>query len=69
MDLNTNAYRIVKALTEEKKDVKGKSASARMAGLAGGKARAAKLSEQRRHEIALRASQSRWKSKGNASAG
>jgi len=53
MDVNTNAFRIVQALTE-KKDPKAtaRSATARSAGGIGGRNRAKWLSPERRREIA-----------------
>jgi len=63
VDLNANAYRIVKGLTEEKPDPgqeqKRKSASA--AGRVGGRARAKRLTAERRRQIAISGSEARWK--------
>jgi hypothetical protein len=63
MDLNVNAFRIVNHLTTEAKDVaeSKRSSAARVGGLAGGHARARKLSPERRKEIAEKASEARWK--------
>jgi hypothetical protein len=63
MDLNTNAYRIVKGLTDgkgaTKEEKKRKATSA--AGHSGGRSRAERLTPERRREIALRGSEARWK--------
>jgi len=48
------------ATGEIEEDIKGKE-YARKGGLKGGKARAAKLSPQKRSEIATKAAQTRWK--------
>ncbi len=61
MDVNTNAYRIVKALTEEKDETVEKTKKARAAaGRIGGRRRASTLSVQRKKEIAVNASSARW---------
>jgi hypothetical protein len=60
MDLNVNAFRIVKNLTTENKDDKRTSA-ARAGGSVGGPARARKLTAEQRREIALKANRARWK--------
>jgi hypothetical protein len=62
MDLNTNAFRIVATLTGEKTK-KPRSVSARDSGRRGGPARAKALSPERRKEIAVKASETRWKSR------
>jgi hypothetical protein len=62
MDLNVSAFRIVSSLTSESKEDK-KSTAARIAGKAGGPARAMKLTPERRKEIALKANTARWKQK------
>lgn len=62
MDLNRNAFRIVKSLTSEKKE-DPRIAVARLGGLKGGAARAAALTPARRQEIAVKANQARWKRK------
>jgi hypothetical protein len=62
MDLNANAFRIVKSLTTENKDDKRSSAAA-VGGAVGGPARARKLTAERRKEIAVKANQARWKRK------
>jgi hypothetical protein len=59
MDLNVNAFRIVNTLTTEKKDDK-RSVAARAGGVAGGPARARKLTGEQRREIALKANKARW---------
>jgi hypothetical protein len=60
MDLNRNAFRIVRSLTEEKKDDSSRTVVARVAGRAGGPARAKALTATRRKEIAVIASRARW---------
>jgi hypothetical protein len=60
MDLNVNAFRIVKTLTTEAKDDK-RSSAARAGGKVGGPARAIKLTAERRKEIATKANKARWK--------
>jgi len=60
MDLNSNAFRIVRELTEEKKD-DPRASAAQNAGRRGGPARAAALSPERRREIAVKANKARWK--------
>jgi hypothetical protein len=67
-DINLIAKMIVDQTTQEKpteepKPEKNPAAVAlgRLGGLKGGKARAAKLSEEQRKEIARKAAQSRWK--------
>jgi hypothetical protein len=62
MDLNSNAFRIVKSLTTEKKDDK-RSSGAAAGGAVGGPARARKLTAERRREIAVNANRARWKRK------
>lgn len=70
-DTNQLAKYIVDLLTGEKSEAeadKGKDPNAvalgRKGGLKGGKARAAKLSPERRKEIAEKAAAKRWKKKG-----
>lgn len=60
MDVNTNAFRIVKSLTDEKKSERQGSERAKVAGKSGGRARAATLPQERRREIAVKAVQARW---------
>lgn len=60
MDLNVNAFRIVNTLTTEKKENK-RSVAARTGGIAGGPARAKKLTAEQRRAISLKANQARWK--------
>jgi hypothetical protein len=60
LDLNRNAFRIVKSLTEEKPEENSRIAVARAAGKAGGPARAKALPASRRREIAIAASRARW---------
>lgn len=64
-DLNKLASKIVEAATEGEPDPdEGKDPAAvslgRRGGLKGGKARAAKLSAERRREIAKKAAKARW---------
>ena len=65
-DVNVLAARIVAQATDEAHIVKNPAAVAlgRLGGLKGGKARAEKLSPERRSEIAKKAAQARWGSKG-----
>lgn len=69
-DLNRLAASIVSEATSEKKpepeSTKNPAAVelGRMGGLKGGKARAEKLTPERRSEIARKAAQARWKGKG-----
>jgi hypothetical protein len=69
-DPNQRAKRIVDIATGETEDEnpdQGKNAAAvalgKLGGKKGGKARAAKLSAEKRKEIAKKAAQSRWKKK------
>lgn len=66
MDLNVSAFRIVRQLTTENKDLK-RSSAGRTAGKVGGPARAAKLTPERRKEIAVKANRARWKRKDSQS--
>jgi len=61
-DENQIASRISKKATEEPKKEKNPAAVelGRLGGLKGGKARAKKLSANRRREIALKAARARW---------
>jgi hypothetical protein len=65
-DENVIAYEILKAITdkEEEQPTKEKNPAAvalgRLGGLKGGKARAEKLSEKERSEIAKKAAKARW---------
>lgn len=63
-DFAQNALRVVEISTGEPLKPKEKNAAAvalgKMGGLKGGKARAAKLSDSRRREIASKAAQARW---------
>jgi hypothetical protein len=70
-DINQLAKLIVDIATGEVKDeqpLRGKNPAAvelgRLGGLKGGKARAAKLSPERRKEIAQNAAKKRWEKKG-----
>ncbi len=61
MDVNVQAFRLVREATEESSvDDKRKQAASRRGGLNGGKARAQALSPERRAEIARKASSARW---------
>jgi hypothetical protein len=59
LDLNSNAFRIVRSLTEEKKDIP-RTVIARAAGKAGGMARAKSLTPEKRRSIAINANKARW---------
>ena len=62
-DLNRRAFDIVRIASGEAQESAPASASerARKGGLKGGKARAAKLTDRQRAEIAHAAAQARWK--------
>ena len=62
-DVNVLAASIVNEATDEAHIVKNPAAVAlgRLGGLKGGKARAKKLSPERRKEIAKKAAETRWK--------
>lgn len=62
-DLNRLAARIVRDSTEDVPAETGAQVSGRKGGLKGGKSRAAKLSPERRSEIAKKAAQARWQSR------
>ncbi|MGD0276908.1 MAG: hypothetical protein ABSB79_12805 [Syntrophales bacterium] len=71
-DPNKRALEIVRLSTEESEDEQPKERSViseylsqigRKGGLKGGKARAAKLSAKKRHDIARKAAKSRWSKK------
>lgn len=59
-DLNRTAFRIVKQATDEHVKNPAAVALGRLGGLKGGKARAEKLSAQKRKEIARKAANTRW---------
>ena len=59
MDVNQTAFRIVRSLTEGKKD-NPRTAAARTAGKLGGPARAKRLTKAERTAIAVKASNARW---------
>jgi hypothetical protein len=63
MDLNVNAFRIVRDLTTENKQDK-RVLAARSGGRVGGPARAAKLTAQQRKDIAIKANKARWNRTG-----
>ena len=63
-DVIGNAVRVMQIATgeaEEEYDDDGKDPAAKALGRKGGKARAAKLTPERRSEIARKAANSRWK--------
>lgn len=60
MDLNSNAFRIVQSLTQEKPN-NSKADSARAAGKIGGRTRANRLTSEERRAIAIKGSQARWR--------
>jgi hypothetical protein len=69
-DFAQNALRVVEISTGEPLKPKEKNAAAvalgRLGGLKGGKGRADKLSDDRKHEIAQQAAKARWaKAKGS----
>lgn len=64
MDLNVNAFRIVRDLTTENKEDR-RAQAARAGGRVGGPARAAKLTAQERKTIAIKASRARWNRTGD----
>ncbi len=59
-DLNNIAFRIVNQATNEHVKNPAAVALGRLGGLKGGKARAKKLSAERRKEIARKAARERW---------
>ena len=64
-DFTQIAFDVVQQATgeaEKKKELTGKKADSRKGGLAGGKARAEKLSSEKKSEIAKKAAKARWKS-------
>ena len=69
-DVNETAFRVMQEATgdapPEEDDGKNPAAVAlgRLGGLKGGKARAKKLSKERRSEIARNAAKARWKKRG-----
>ena len=68
-DPNQLAYEIVKLSTEETPEKKTAileylAKIGRKGGLKGGKARADKLSDKRKHEIAVKAAKTRWAKNG-----
>lgn len=60
-DLNQMAYRIVKHATEPDEEPSKAQVDGRNGGKRGGPARAAKLSPERRSEIARKAAETRWR--------
>jgi len=64
MDLNASAFRNVQELTAESNESK-RVAAGRAGGKAGGPARAATLTAERRREIAVKANESRWRKRTN----
>lgn len=63
-DLNQIAHRIVRESTEPQPPETPAQASGRKGGLKGGNARAQKLSPAERSEIARKAAEARWRTKG-----
>ena len=64
-DFTQIAFDVVQQATGEaecKTELTGKKANSRKGGLAGGKARAEKLSSEKKSEIAKKAAKARWKS-------
>jgi hypothetical protein len=59
-DLNRMAHRIVQQVTEPEKPETPAHTNGRNGGIKGGKARAAKLTPEKRSEIARKAAQARW---------
>jgi hypothetical protein len=59
-DLNQIARRVVKESTEPEKPKTVAQVTGRAGGLKGGSARAAKLSAEKRSEIARKAAEARW---------
>jgi hypothetical protein len=59
-DINQKAHSIVEKVTAEKKKNPAAVELGRRGGLKGGPARAAKLSEQKRKQIAKKAAKARW---------
>jgi hypothetical protein len=59
-DLNQMAYRVLKHATEPQEPEKPAQVSGRKGGVKGGKARAEKLTPERRSEIARKAARTRW---------
>lgn len=59
-DLNRLAHRLVKEATEPDLPVTPAQTNGQAGGRKGGKARAAKLTPERRSEIARKAAQARW---------
>jgi hypothetical protein len=70
MDLNKLAHRLVEQATDESGSEPDTTAQAngRSGGLKGGKARAEKLTPERRSEIAKKAAQARWERSRRTSA-
>jgi hypothetical protein len=60
VDVNSNAFRVIRALTEDHGKEPKRSISARIAGKAGAAARSARLKPEERAAIARRASVARW---------
>jgi hypothetical protein len=64
MDLNSNVFRIVRSITDEKTEKTKRAATFRTAGKVGGNARARTLTPERRREIAVKVSRARWRKTG-----
>lgn len=63
MDVNVRAFRVVQAALSDPVTPDKRKESARKGGLVGGPSRARSISADRRREIAIKASASRWKRK------
>jgi hypothetical protein len=59
-DLNRMAHRLVRDATEPRDKPSAAQTNGRNGGLKGGKARAEKMSPEKRSEIARKAAQARW---------
>jgi hypothetical protein len=62
-DLNRMAHRLVREATEQREKLSQAQVNGRKGGLNGGKARADKLSPEKRSEIARKAAKARWSQK------
>jgi hypothetical protein len=62
-DVIGNAVRVMRIATGEEEDDASASSAAQELGARGGKARAAKMTAERRAEIAKKAASARWKQK------
>jgi hypothetical protein len=64
-DLNQMAFKVVRHATEPREKPSSAQVSGRKGGQKGGKARAEKLSPERRSEIAREAARTRWARRGD----